>query len=122
WRRVDALREPVALRSWYLAIVANHCRSVRRGRWFRLLRHPDPHRIDPGVDVEAVAQIADLRQALRALRPDDRCILLLVYARDMPLTEAARSLGISLGAAKSRLRRAVSRLRPHVHAEGESLP
>lgn len=124
WQSASRLRAPVALRAWYLAIVANHCRSVRRGRWFRLLRHPDPARgvPDPGVDIDGLATTEDLRQALRRLPPDDRCILLLVYGMDLPLAEAAQALGLSQGAAKSRLYRAVARLRPHVHWDGEDLP
>lgn len=124
WRSANRLRTPVALRAWYLAIVANHCRSVRRGRWFRLLRHPDPggYRREVGVDIDGVAQTEDLRRALRRLRQNDRCILLMVYGLDMPLAEAARSLGLSPAAAKSRLYRAVARLRPHIDWAGEDLP
>jgi RNA polymerase sigma factor (sigma-70 family) len=123
WRGAGGLRAPVALRSWYLAIVANHCRSVRRGRWFRLLRVADPSPPpEPGVDVEGVVQSEDLRNALRRLSVDDRAILLLVYGMDLPLAEAAASLGIGLAAAKSRLHRAAARLRPHVDRYGEDVP
>lgn len=69
-----------------------------------------------------MALLEDLRRALRQLRQDDRCILLMVYGLDMPLAEAARSLGLSPAAAKSRLYRAVARLRPHVDWAGEDLP
>jgi RNA polymerase sigma-70 factor (ECF subfamily) len=124
WRGHQRLREPVALRAWYLAIVANHCRSVRRGRWFRLLRQPDPRPAapEPGVDVDGVALSEDLRTALRRLSPEDRSILLLVYGMDLPLAEAARALGLGQAAAKSRLYRAVARLRPHVDPDVEDVP
>lgn len=124
WRAAAGLRAPVAMRTWYLTIVANHCRSVRRGRWFRLLRvaDPPPEAVDSGVDVEAVARSADLGDALRHLSPDDRCLLLLVYGADLPLAEAARVLGLRPAAAKSRLYRALTRLRPHLEPDEEDLP
>jgi RNA polymerase sigma-70 factor (ECF subfamily) len=123
WRGAGGLRAPVALRSWYLAIVANQCRSVRRGRWFSLVRVADPSPPpEPGVDVEGLAMTSDLRRALRRLSPEDRSILLLVYGMDLSLAEAAASLGIGLAAAKSRAHRAVARLRPHVDRYGEEVP
>ncbi len=108
WRSANRLRAPVALRARYLAIVANQCRSVRRGRWFRIVRRPAPGGDRPalGVDVDGVALTEDLRRALRRLQPNDRCILLMVYGLDMSVAEAARSLGLSPAAAKSRLFRA----------------
>src|SRR6266851_7920676 len=41
WRRLRALRDRDQARPWFLAIVANQCRNVRRTRWFRTVRLPE---------------------------------------------------------------------------------
>ena len=33
WHRIRQLNEAAAARAWFLAIVANQCRSTRRSRW-----------------------------------------------------------------------------------------
>ena len=38
WRNLDRLRKEAAVRPWFLTIVANHCRSVRRTRWWSVVR------------------------------------------------------------------------------------
>src|SRR4051812_33338824 len=34
WRKLGNLREGSPLRPWFLAIVANECRSIRRTKWW----------------------------------------------------------------------------------------
>src|SRR5207244_7932857 len=42
WRKLGQLRgDEGALRSWFLAIVANECRMARRQRWWSVVRLPD---------------------------------------------------------------------------------
>ena len=38
WRSLDRLRDSSQARAWFLAIVANHCRSTMRQRWWGVLR------------------------------------------------------------------------------------
>jgi len=40
WRRLGNLRAGSQFRPWFLGIVANQCREVRRGRWRQLIRVP----------------------------------------------------------------------------------
>src|SRR5438067_2727521 len=40
WRNLTRLRDRTQVRPWFLAIVANQCRNVRRTRWFRTVRLP----------------------------------------------------------------------------------
>src|ERR1700687_5544216 len=42
WRKVSQLREGSDMRPWFLAIVANQCRSTRRTRWWSVLRGEAP--------------------------------------------------------------------------------
>src|SRR5207249_7675581 len=34
WRGIHTVRDTNSLRSWFLSIVANQCRSLRRARWW----------------------------------------------------------------------------------------
>lgn len=111
WRHIDQLRDGAAVRSWFLSIVANQARSVRRGRWFQVVKLAEPERTGGGPE-DAVAQHADIRRAMALLKPDDRLALYLRYYLDLPLPEAATVLGISESAAKARIHRAAQRMRP----------
>ena len=110
WRRRTAFRgEGGGLRAWYFTIVANECRSVRRGRWWSVLRLGEgrpPQRSD-----ETAMAASELRQSIAALSPSERLLLYLFYWLDLPLEEVATVVGVSPAAAKARLYRAVGRLR-----------
>src|SRR5438309_1753185 len=36
WRRLDNLRDGNPFQPWFLGIVANQCREIRRGKWWQL--------------------------------------------------------------------------------------
>lgn len=120
WSRIHQLREPAAFRPWFLAIVANHCRSTRRAFWRRRGQTAEPGdrpQLPADSDPEDVVGRLDLRTALRRLSLEDRTALLLFYALDLPLEEVAATLGVSPAAAKSRIFRAAGRLRLELTAE-----
>jgi RNA polymerase sigma-70 factor, ECF subfamily len=108
WRGLGGLRDESRVRAWFLAIVANECRSMRRQRWWSVIRLASPPRAEASVERDAEI---DLGRELRALPPTDRAALFLFFYLDLPLAEAGRVLGISPQAAKSRVHRAVERLR-----------
>jgi RNA polymerase sigma-70 factor (ECF subfamily) len=109
WQGLARLRDESAVRQWFFAIVANQCRSVRRGRWFSVVRLPSfPRERRPDDSSDAAL---DLERELAALPQTDRAALFLFFYLDLPLKEVARVLGISPQAAKSRVHRAVTRLR-----------
>lgn len=116
WRARGQLRGGAEqLRPWFLAIVTNECRSWLRGRWARVLRHDlPPLATVSGPTEDSLAQSEDLRRALRSLRPDERAVLLLRYGLDLEVEAVAAALGVRRGAARSRIHRALRRLRPHL--------
>ena len=65
----------------------------------------------PAATVERRAQSSALRDAVRELPSDQRDALVLSYWGDMTAGEIARSVGVPLGTAKSRIRLALARLR-----------
>src|SRR6267378_5417593 len=75
WRRLGNIRAGSDFRPWFLGIVANQCRTVRRSSWRRVLRldhAPTPGSTGPE---EATVRGADLRRALRALPEDQRAAI-----------------------------------------------
>jgi RNA polymerase sigma-70 factor (ECF subfamily) len=111
WRRLGQLRDGRSARPWFLAIVANQCRSVRRGRWWSVVRLPDVERTS--LDFESGADAgADLRRGLALLSPDERLPLFLYFYLDLPLEEVGDVLGLSAAGAKTRVYRAARKLRP----------
>ena len=81
----------------------------------RLPRVP-PSLPSPADDID---RHADLVDALRRLSPDDRAAVLLRFYEDMNSREVGRALGITATGARTRLRRALRRLR--VDLEGAKL-
>ncbi len=113
WRHFGQLRDGHSARAWFLAIVANQCRSVRRGRWWSVVRLPFIDRA--GSDFESAAAAgADLHRGLARLSPDERLPLFLHFYLDLPLDEVGAVLGLSAAGAKTRVYRAARKLRPEL--------
>lgn len=123
--RVDQYdgRAPVA--SWLFAIAANACRDRLRKAGRRA-----------AIPLEAVAEAASpdppadrvlvegerrrfVRRALALLSDEQREALILARFHEMPYAEIARALSISEGAVKTRIFRAMEKLRD-VFSEGDS--
>jgi RNA polymerase sigma-70 factor (ECF subfamily) len=119
WRRINNLKEGSSLRPWFLGIVANQCRTVKRSRWWSVEKtDPPDDAATPALDLAAAI---DLRRALRRLGHDERLILVLRYYLDMPFEEIAGTLGISPKAARTRVERAIHRLRPIMRVQGAAV-
>lgn len=112
WRKARQLRDLGAVRPWFLSIVANECRMLRRQRWWSVLRFGEVS--SPPQENESHT---DLRRALLKLSPDERLPLVLHFYLDLPLDEVARALHVSPSAAKSRIYRAAKKLRGDLTVE-----
>jgi RNA polymerase sigma-70 factor (ECF subfamily) len=124
--RFDADRP---LRPWLLRITANLAHNRRRSvqRYLEALRRTflgAPSFVDP---VEHQGEEArELWQAIRHLRAADQEVVYLRYFLELSEADTARALGVAQGTVKSRLSRALGRLRalidrdyPHLRAERE---
>jgi RNA polymerase sigma factor (sigma-70 family) len=60
---------------------------------------------------------ADLRRALLGLSYQERIVVVLFFYLDLPLSEVADIVGASVTATRSRLYRAVNRLRPGIDVQ-----
>jgi RNA polymerase sigma-70 factor (ECF subfamily) len=103
------------VRPWFLAIVINQCRNVRRTRWFSTARIAEVFQgaRQDQTDIERV----DVARALARLANKDRQALFLHFYLDLPVEEVAAALGISASAAKGRIYRACHRLRPDLQED-----
>lgn len=111
--------------SWLFAIAANACRDRRR-RDRRATVVPleaiaEPRSKGEGVEALLVAgeRRRAVREALARLSEEQREALVLARYHGMPYAEIAETLGISVGAVKTRIFRAVETLKAHF-SEGES--
>lgn len=112
-------REGAPFRPWLLTIVANAARTRRTAAARRptltliaAAAHPSD---DPARSPEAVALLAEQRRelldAVNALRDDDQRVIVYRYFLDLSEAETADLLGCARGTVKSRLSRALGRLR-----------
>jgi RNA polymerase sigma factor (sigma-70 family) len=116
WRALGRFRPGRPLRPWLLTIVANEARNRRRsaGRREHLaLRaaatlEPPGDPLDPALDRDALAA------AIGRLRDEDRVIIGCRFLLDLSEAETAAALGVARGTVKSRLSRALARLREEV--------
>jgi RNA polymerase sigma factor (sigma-70 family) len=116
WRKLGQLREGQALRPWFLSIVANECREIRRSRWWSVQKWPETPTVEES-SPEGVVRGMELRRALRTLGRDKRLVLVLHWYLDLPLSEIALITGATVHAVEARLNRGIHELRRKLEEE-----
>jgi RNA polymerase sigma-70 factor (ECF subfamily) len=122
WRALPRFRAGAEPRPWLLRIVANSARNRRRGAsrqaalGLRLAEDPLSGGAAPSPEGSVLA--GERREALLAaierLRPDDRLVIGLRWFVELDEASMAAALNVPRGTVKSRLSRAMSRLREEV--------
>jgi RNA polymerase sigma-70 factor (ECF subfamily) len=120
-------RTGAPFRPWLLRIVANEARNRRRaagrrdGLVLRAAAGDRPSGIDAAPSPEAAVLDQERRStlvaAVNALRDEDREVIGARYFLDLSEAEMAEALGIPRGTVKSRLSRAMGRLRAELGSE-----
>jgi RNA polymerase sigma-70 factor (ECF subfamily) len=114
-----------AVSSWLFAIAANACRDRRRRDRRATVVPLDAVADLPAANVGIEARISGreqrlaVRRALEGLSTEQREALVLARYHGLPYAEIARVLGISVGAVKTRIFRAVENLKARF-SEGEA--
>lgn len=104
-------------RNWLLGIAANLARNRRRafGRYWhhlgRLARLSPEESLDPETETAHRANAQALWHAVRRLERTDQEIIYLRFFLELSVEETAETLNIASGTVKSRLHRALERLR-----------
>ena len=114
WRAFGQLRPDSDVKPWFLTIVANQCRSQRRNRWRSVVRRADLPVVVSDDPTAGSGDALELRRALGRLSHQQRLLLVLRYYLDLSFEEVGRTVGCSSKAAKSRVHRALVRLRIEV--------
>lgn len=114
------LEDPSRFAPWLYRILARRCAdrvSTARARPER--QHPANADVNDtaATDTNPSEPLDTLRLAMKELPPDQRVLLSMRYADNMPLRVIAELLGIAEGTAKSRLFTARESLRALVEAE-----
>jgi RNA polymerase sigma-70 factor (ECF subfamily) len=120
WRSLRGLRDPDRFEAWTRRLLVRACsRGVRRTRKVRAVEIELTPADEPAViGGEHTLAIRDqLERGLARLPQEQRAVVVLVYYLDLPLADAAESLGIPLGTTKSRLNRATTALRAALDAD-----
>jgi RNA polymerase sigma-70 factor (ECF subfamily) len=118
--RFDASRP---LRPWLLRITANLARNRLRsaGRYWAALQRSFWEHPEPAASVEERSlqrlEAQQLWRAVRRLNLADQQVIYLRYYLELPEAEMATALAVAPGTIKSRLHRALNRLRPIVARE-----
>ncbi len=112
WRNLRSLRDPERLRPWLITIAAREVRRMaRRERRHQLVEvsvaDVGSADLDPGSRTSEV----DLGAAMARLDPDERQVIALRHVAGLDATEIGRALGLSSSGVRSRLARAIERLR-----------
>jgi RNA polymerase sigma-70 factor (ECF subfamily) len=110
WRKLRQLRDGSEMRPWFLGIVANECRSVRRSRWSSVVKVVEPGQGET-LPADSVLIGIELRNALRALDEKKRLALVLHWYLDLPLEEVAAITGASVHAVEGQVQRGMHELR-----------
>lgn len=119
WRRRDAVRVvDGSIIAWLLVTANNTAHNFERSR--RRHRGALARMSEPGHEADHADHVADdldnrerdrrVRDAFATLSTADQNVITLCVLEELPLAEAARTLGVPLGTVKSRLSRAKRRL------------
>jgi RNA polymerase sigma-70 factor (ECF subfamily) len=117
---------PPALRPWLFRSASNHIISQARRRvvraaiggelWRWLTRNAEC--ATPSRALQETGRADRIRAALHRLSFEDRQVIVLRYDEELEFEQIAEITGLTVGSVRSRLSRALDRLRLIVHEEG----
>jgi RNA polymerase sigma-70 factor (ECF subfamily) len=126
WRALPRFRAGAPFRPWLLAIVGNEARNRRRAAGRRAglaVRAATEERASgdaapsPEAALLASGERRELLAALETLPERDRTVIACRYLLELTEAETAATLGVRPGTVKSRLSRALERLRGEVRED-----
>ena len=129
YRALARFKPGSPFKPWVLTIVANEARNRRKaanrraGLFLRAAAEEAPRGDgfpSPEAAVVESERRAELLEALEGLREEDRAVIGYRYFLDLSEAETAAILGCARGTVKSRLSRALGRLREAVRKEEDA--
>lgn len=120
WQELPRLRHAAAFPAWFRRITVRRALDERRH-----FRHTHESQLFDVAMNEATDTTMDsidavnLLSAFDQLRREDRALLALRYQLDLTVPDVADTLGIKVGTAKARIRRALAKLRTELRDDDE---
>lgn len=119
WRNLPRLRDPDRFEAWAYRLVVNACHAEgrREGRQrghLRILPQDEPVAPDPASTLATHDQID---RAFRQLSLEHRSVVVLVHYLGFTPAEAAETMDIPTGTARSRLHYALQHMRAAIEAD-----
>lgn len=125
----DQFRSESSLKTWLVSIAINEARQAYRSRWRKRIVPLMTENVDSIQSLEcshetyqANERAVLVRDAVSRLPQAYRCVVELCDFKQLPMKEAARQLGLTLSATKSRRHRARQMLLPLVQSFKVSSP
>ena len=117
WEKRSTLIRPEQVKPWVMRILVNQCKDVLRKR---RRRNFFPLEEDTA-SVEVSVTQTPVMEAICALDPELRTVIVLHYVDGYAVQEIASSLGLPLGTVKTRMRSARKRLKQTLLVEWEDV-
>ena len=110
-QKLDSFRGDASLTTWLTTVTLNRCRTHRRRRLLKLkwFTRRDPEPSDAAAMQDETS--ARVRDAVQALSPRDREVIVLFHLEEQPVAEITKLLGAKPNAIEVRLHRARQRLK-----------
>lgn len=102
-------------KAWFIRVTINQCHDAIRKRSYRL--HDSLEEMAEVADVKKEPEYASLSDTLQKLPDKYKDIIILHYLEGYSVEEAAKMLGLSLSAAKMRLKRGRESLKKELEEE-----
>ena len=121
WRGIGGFEQGRPAKPWLTRILVNGALARRRKRAVSTVPMTDSDQPDADSssdELDALESRAVVRQALAQLDADQHRIVVLRYFAELTVPEIASSMGLKEGTVKSRLHRALARLREHLEESG----
>jgi RNA polymerase sigma factor (sigma-70 family) len=120
WRELPRLHDPERWQAWFRRIVVSSAIDTGRRKNARRIVPLGYHEPPPAADGSiGLAARDEVTRAMGHLDANDRALLALRFGHDLELPDVAVALGIPLGTAKSRLHRALGRMRKELESVDE---
>ncbi|MCL2105988.1 MAG: sigma-70 family RNA polymerase sigma factor [Oscillospiraceae bacterium] len=114
FRGIASLREAELFRPWIFRILANRCKRMLRGKYTaRVESLEEQFRETAALDLP-LGRALELRQAIARLSAAEREIVLLSVLDGYDSNEIGRTMGIPPGTVRSKLSRALAKLRKEI--------
>ena len=124
WRGIGGFKSGRPFKPWVVRILVNEVLTRQRRKSIPTipLAELEPGSVPSETDeAEAFEGRAIVRQAVAGLVPEQKQVVVLRYFAELTVPEVARSIGVREGTVKSRLHRALARLRESLEEAGKEV-